>query len=56
MWTHYRQRPLFSGMVIETRLGPVGYDERCDLCEMSGRYESIRRYYFEPSYSSQSSV
>lgn len=28
-------------MVIETRLGSVGYGERWDLCEMSGRYASI---------------
>lgn len=29
-------------MVIETRQGYVGCDERYALCEMSGRYESIR--------------
>lgn len=42
MWAHYTQRPLFSRIVIEAGLGSVGDDERLALCEMSGRYESIR--------------
>lgn len=42
MWAHYTQRPLFSRIVIEAGLGSVSDDERLALCEMSGRYESIR--------------
>lgn len=42
MWAHYTQRPLFSRIVIKAGLGSVGDDERLALCEMSGRYESIR--------------